>query len=429
MTLGLPLLLSAAALRVDPPDPLTWSSAGAAAESTSAPPSDLTLAEAFERLRSASPRTAADRSSIETSRAEVVAAKVAPNPQLDWNATRLRSGTNTGAADVDEVSAEWPVLIFGQRKARRDAAESGVHAAEAHVTATYASRARDVRNAFGDLYYEQERVAVLESARADLERVASVVSGRRDAGNASAYDALRVETESRISDAALRDARGDLSDAQGHLAVLLGAPGWSPRASGPIVGAKVDPLDADALWARTSESLPALVAARRDEDAAAAALRSAHRDAWPTPAFTAGVESTRDAQSTSALFGITIPLPVLDRNQGAVARARASGDAAALERKAVEAEARADLDRAVQVTAERRAAFADLDAGITADVPKMREMAETAYREGRGGILELLDALRSLTDARLARLDAMHGLAGAEADLLYLLGRADEPLP
>lgn len=74
----------------------------------------------------------------------------------------------------------------------------------------------------------------------------------------------------------------------------------------------------------------------------------------------------------------------------------------------------------------RRAAVAELETGVASKVPQMRSMAETAYREGRGGILELLDALRSLTATRLARLDALQSMAEADADLLFLLGRADQ---
>ena len=94
-----------------------------------------------------------------------------------------------------------------------------------------------------------------------------------------------------------------------------------------------------------------------------------------------------------------------------------------LTRKAIEAEARADLDRAVRVATERRAALAELDAAVGSRLPEMRTMAEAAYREGRGDILELLDAFRSLTSTRLARVDAFAGVAHAETDLLFLTGR------
>jgi cobalt-zinc-cadmium efflux system outer membrane protein len=330
---------------------------------------------------------------------------------------------------VDTVGAEWPLLIFGQRGARIRAAKAGLAAAETRVEADLSARAHDVRSAFDDLLSQQERTRLLEEARSDLERVSKIVSGRKNAGEASDYESLRVETEFRAMDAELGDARGDLADARGRLAVLLGRPGTTPHAVGNLVLEGTTPLDADALWAIASQRLPALLAAREDEKAAGEALDAARRDAYPVPVLSGGVALTQDAQSRSATFGVSIPLPILDRNQGAVAKAQARSDEAALERKAIEAEARADIERAVAVATKRRAALAELDTDVSSRLPEMRSMAEAAYREGRGDILELLDAFRSLTATRLARLDAFAGAAHADTDLLFLTGRSMDSAP
>jgi cobalt-zinc-cadmium efflux system outer membrane protein len=296
------------------------------------PDSELTLARALELSAAASPRTARIRAQIGEAQSDVVAAKVAPNPSLDYTGSRLRSGTNTGASVVDTVGAEWPLLIFGQRGARIRAAKAGLAAAETRVEADLSARAHDVRSAFDDLLSQQERTRLLEEARSDLERVSKIVSGRKNAGEASDYESLRVETEFRAMDAELGDARGDLADARGRLAVLLGRPGTTPHAVGNLVLEGTTPLDADALWAIASQRLPALLAAREDEKAAGEALDAARRDAYPVPVLSGGVALTQDAQSRSATFGVSIPLPILDRNQGAVAKAQARSDEAALER-------------------------------------------------------------------------------------------------
>ena len=390
---------------------------------------DLTFARALEILSTDSPRTAAIRAKAGEARAEVTASKVLPNPSLDYTGTRLRSGTNTGAATVNTWGVEWPLLILGQRKARVRAATGGLAAAEAHIEAELAERARDVRTAFDDLLVQQERTRVLEEARADLERVSKIITGRKNAGEASDYESLRVQTEFRAMDALLGDARGDLADARGRLAVLLGRPGTKPHAVAELKLSASTPMDVDALWEIATQRLPALLAARKDEDAAIASVHAARRDALPVPVVSGGAALTENAQSTSATFGISIPLPSLDRNQGAIARAQARADEAALEEKAVQAEARAELERGVQVAAQRRAALAELDSAVSTRLPEMRSMAEAAYHEGRGDILELLDAFRSLTSTRLARLDAFQSAAHADADLLFLTGRAMEDAP
>ncbi len=429
----LPFLLSAAVARSTFSVSSPWSDPGPAVESSSSEGGDadagMTLAQALAIAAAESPRTAAIRGRIGESRADVAGAKVLPNVSLDYAGTRLRSGTNTGAATVDEYSVEWPLLIFGQRHRRVEAATGSVAAAQAHIDADLSIRARDVRDGFDDLLAQQERTRILEESRADLERVAKIVAGRKEAGEASDYESLRVQTEFRASDASLGDARGDLADSRGRLAMLLGQRGTAPRAKGLLEIDASTPIDAEALWAIASERLPALDAARKDEAAASAALAAAERDAWPVPVLSGGATLTKDAESTSATFGITLPLPVFDRNQGAVARARAHAEETTLERKAIEAEARADLDRAAEVAARRRAALAELDSAVSTRLPEMRSMAESAYREGRGDILELLDAFRSLTSTRLARVDAFASAAHAETDLLFLTGRPMDAAP
>jgi cobalt-zinc-cadmium efflux system outer membrane protein len=386
----------------------------------------MTLADALAALRGGNPRTAADRARVDVARADVVAAGVLPNPVLDYEGTRLESGVNTGAATVDSWSVEWPVLVSGQRAARTQAAKSAASATEAHVEAGQAERALALRHAFGSLLIQQERVVTLRDARRDLERAAGIVSGRHDAGDASSYDALRVDIELRAKDAELGDAEGDLADVQGRVARLLGRPGLIPHAIGAIPDGTNLPTSAEISWKDVAERLPALEAARRDEEAARAGERAARRDRWPVPSFTGGVVNTHDAASRSIQFGVSIPLPALDRNQGALARARATEHAAALDRQALEAEARSDLASALAVDAKRRAAVAEIESGVFAKLPELRAMAEAAYREGRGGILEWLDALRTLTSARLSRLDALESASLADADLLYLTGRIED---
>ncbi|HEX4823682.1 MAG TPA: TolC family protein [Candidatus Polarisedimenticolaceae bacterium] len=387
---------------------------------------EMTFAEALAALRASNPRSEADRARIATAQAEVVAAGVAPNPEFSYDATRLHSGTNTGAADTDQYSLEWPLLVFGQRGARKAAAKSGVTAAEAGVGATFAERALALRKAFGTLWVQQQRVTTLEEASGDLARVSSIVAGRREAGDASPYDALRVDTEERTLTAQLGDARADLADAQGQVARILGRPGFAPHAAASVTADALATVAPETAWDEAKAHAPALVAARSGEDAAAAAERAARRDRYPVPSLTGGVENTRDASSRSALFGISVPLPFLDRNQGGVARARAAAGEASLDRLALEAEWHADLDTALAVDSERRAAVATIESGVAARLPELRSMAETAYKEGRGGILDFLDALRTLTASRLTRLDALEEESHADAELLFLLGRVEE---
>ena len=114
--------------------------------------------------------------------------------------------------------------------------------------------------------------------------------------------------------------------------------------------------------------------------------------------------------------GFAIPLPLFDRNQGAVARARAQQRAAELDHRATRDELTADLTRATAVEAARVASVTRFRAAAIERLPRVRAMAESAYRSGQGGIVELLDALDAITDARLRDIELVAAALDAELD-------------
>jgi cobalt-zinc-cadmium efflux system outer membrane protein len=112
--------------------------------------------------------------------------------------------------------------------------------------------------------------------------------------------------------------------------------------------------------------------------------------------------------------GLSIPLPLFDRNQGAVAKARAEAARAELEIAARRHELSSERERAAAELTARRATLEAFDAGALAHLQKLREMAETAYRTGQGGIVELIDAVEAITEARLRHVELVHAVADAE---------------
>jgi cobalt-zinc-cadmium efflux system outer membrane protein len=104
---------------------------------------------------------------------------------------------------------------------------------------------------------------------------------------------------------------------------------------------------------------------------------------------------------------------MFDRNQGAVARAKAETHRAELELAAKQTELSTELDRATRVLGARKDALARFQSGL-AHLADVRTMAEAAYKSGQGGIVELLDALDAIADARLHEVELRAAVADAE---------------
>ena len=136
-------------------------------------------------------------------------------------------------------------------------------------------------------------------------------------------------------------------------------------------------------------------------------------DRWPV--------SETNQQGTGISYGVTlqIPLHVRHANEGEAARASADFDStqAALARAEAQAEAEARLTEADWLAARQRRVRVETEVR-----PIAREVgasAEFAYGRGATGVLDLLDARRSLKAVELdevqARSDASKAWARREA--------------
>jgi cobalt-zinc-cadmium efflux system outer membrane protein len=207
---------------------------------------------------------------------------------------------------------------------------------------------------------------------------------------------------------------------------MIGVPGWRPRATGSLVPAWQPPDDAT-LRAGAGRR-PSVVAARAGEDAAQDDAAVAERAWWPMPDVTLGAFTTSDPGGTGMVVGLSIPLPLFDRGQGPRARAAAAARRARLQREAVSRAADVELDRALALYRERRAALDAYERDVISRLPKLRQMAEDAYR-GQGSIVDLVDALRSIREAELEHVDLQEQTLVAETDARAAAGLIDTDGP
>lgn len=390
-------------------------------------PETVTIDELLQLLRERSPRLAAERAQIDVAAADLIAAEVLPNPSISYGSTNVVDGKKNTLFEGNlqqQGTIEIPLLIAGQRPARREAAQRGVSAAQARVQARYADLARQVWQFFVQILAGQEKVRALDEARGSLERIKDIVSGRAHAGTASEYDVLRISLEAVALDTRLADARAEVTNSVGELAALLGLPGWRPRAVGKLGSLGVD-LDIDTLWTKAEQANPSIEAARRDELAADAVIERARRERWPVPTVSWGPLFTTDPYGLASSVGVSIAVPLFDRGQGPIAQAVAQKRTATLLRQAVTAETRAELERAAGLLTQRRATLATFEREVLSRLPTLRQMAEDAYRGGKSTILELLDATRSRTELQLSHLDLIAGVMQAEIDILAAAGLID----
>ncbi len=123
----------------------------------------MSIGQLLPIARDHSPRFAAIRTRIETTKAEVVGAGILPNPRFTYGRYQLSSRTNTmfEGKSQEGVLLEIPVLIAGQRGTRVEQAEKRVEANEAGGEAEFAGLIREAWGLFLKLQAGRDKVEIL----------------------------------------------------------------------------------------------------------------------------------------------------------------------------------------------------------------------------------------------------------------------------
>jgi cobalt-zinc-cadmium efflux system outer membrane protein len=365
---------------------------------------DLTLDQAIALYREHSPRLAASRAAVGVAAADVVEARIYPNPEVGLNTARNVHGDTAGPQSQYQLDLSIPVLIGHQRGRREDAAHAHVAATQREVEADQAQTELDIVDKFEALVVAQERAQNLTTAFEDTRKVRDIVAGRSTAGATSAYAVERIDLELASLSSRVDDAHVTEQAASSVLAIAIGMPALPIHAQGTLDVAATPALDG---------AHPLLATLRADLAAARADETRARADAVPTPSLALSAFTTDGPQGVAVIAGVTVPLPLFDRNQGAVARARAEARKSELELEATANALGGELARATKEVTQRRESLARYQGDAMHRLEKVREMAEASFKNGQGGIVELLDALTAITDAKLQELELRQGVANA----------------
>jgi cobalt-zinc-cadmium efflux system outer membrane protein len=376
------------------------------------PPDVVNLETVLNLAREASPRLAIERQGIAVAKAERVKAGAMPNPTINYGQLhQFGRQTQFEGRWAQGVSVELPLLLGGQRGARVKAADKGIEAAQAQVVASSNNLAADAGAAYVALLLAQEKRGVLTASLTELGQMRAIVAGRQTSGMASQYDLLRMDVELESWRTRTAVAAKDLTNRQGELAILLGFQGWRPVSAGELhaldVRPEPAPLDAN----------PAIIAARRDEAAAQAGVEVARRERFPNVSVYAGRSATMDLYGALDSIGVAVEIPIFDTRRGALDKAHAEAQTAGLRTRLVEAGVQSDVERYSAQVVQLTAALEQFRQRMGLRLPAMKQMAEDAYRLGKGTIIELLDAARTRYETQISQLELIASLMEAQLRL------------
>lgn len=362
---------------------------------------ELTESAALDRALADNPRLRAIRARPSQTAAEQRIRRLAPNPVFSI-AQESAAGTRDRFFLLQQ---ELPTS--GRLSFLKQAGVAAVQTEDLRVKQAEFEVRQETRAVFAQLVATQDRVQSLVMILATLESLTSRLGERERAGDGSTFDRLRAERELAEVKALRREAEADLAADRAALAGLLGMTGTPPLVAASSLGALAP---APAL----ETSLTAASARRLELQAADSEIRrlefdqrAASRISRPQPIASAGWKQTDDGVRSDIGYTLSLGLaiPLFNRGQADFAAAGAALTVARAERDALALEIEQDV-RGAHARANVLVTLADEYKRDAFD--RSRELvriATIAYDDGELGILELLDAHRSLISAELRAIE------------------------
>lgn len=359
---------------------------------------------------------------VEEAKGEALQAGLPPNPELDVGVEGWKSGDDEGGHEL-LVGISQTLPISGTRNMARKAGMIGAAAASADTEALRLEIAGAARNLFHETLAAQERQRILSEIFTDADALASLTQIRFEQGDIAEVDLMRAVAERNRYLAEKENADKLLKGLRSQLAELCGIPDVElPECvGGSMLEASMLPSPAelkDALLAH-----PRGKARKMREAQAAAALQAVRRNAIVEPTLRIGMRRDDASKDNTLDVGISIPLPLFDRNQGAEAAARAR-------EQRIRAENESDLRELVRtclaLRTEAEAAIAEAETTRSNVIPQLTAAytaVEKALELGGVTVFETLAAKRDVAEAQLTLIESERKAHIALITLNTLLGR------
>ncbi len=385
MAISVRTLLSAAAL---------WVAANAA----QAQP--LTLDAALQAAFANNPDLAAAQWEIDIAQGGRQQAGLIPNPVASWDAEDTRRNSRTTSIKLSQT-----LELGGKRGARIEVATRTQDAA----ALTLEQRRNVLRAEVIDSYYgalrAQERLDLAQRSMALAERGLVVANGRVTAGKSSPVEATRAQVQVSEIRLELNRAHIGQADAYRRLAASTGSAATDFQAVA-TQNTSVPALPAAAqLLARLEQTAELRLAELNIvQNEASVGLEKAQR----IPDLDVSIGSQYDASVRERvnLVGVSMPIPLFNRNQGNILAASRRTDQARDLRNAAELRLRTETRQALDLWQTANTEVRAFNQQILPAAQSAVDSATRGFEMGKFNFLDVLDAQRTLIAARTQYLTA-----------------------
>ncbi len=386
------------------------------------PAAPLTLKSALELAYGTNAALSSAKRELEAVAGSILQAGLRPNPRVEALIEDLRPENRLTAIYVNQA-----LELGGKRPARIAAAERRQDVVLAELNAMRAEIRAAVMAAFFDVLVAQERFLLTQGLVELSQRATTAASKRVTAGKVSPVE----ETKARVAEASVRvelsQAATNLKMARKRLTAIWGnATPRFERAEGQVEALPALPALKD-LTARLANA-PGLARAQLEVNRRQALVEVERSLRIPDVTLSLGGRRNNEAGLNQALLGVSLPIPIFNRNQGNILEALRRTDKARDELSGTEIRLNNEIAQALERLNVARQEIEVLQREILPGAQSAYDAATKGYIMGKFSFLEVLDAQRTLFQAKSQYLRALAEAHRSAAEIERVLGEApDKP--
>lgn len=361
----------------------------------------LSLHVAIKTALQGSPRLGSKIVQTDAMKAATAKAGALPNPGLSVEVENIGGDGAYKGFDGAEVTygvsqlVELPSKRSGRSAIAKGEEQKSVHARDA----ARLDIIRDVVTAYASAVAAEEEYTVLQEERALAANVYKSVAAKVDAGREPPIQKNKAAIELSSSEIATERAVRKVQTSRKLLANLMGGYAADFTVTADTLPQMKQPEGLTIYTAMLDQS-PDIKAFDSDIQTAQSSLSLEKAATLPDPTINVGVRDFRENGDQAFLAGVSFPLPVFDMNRAGVRRAGHAYNAAVLDKAQAQLAAETALIQSHESMSNAYREHQVLKDTVLKGAQEAFDVAREGYNAGKFGYLEVLDAQRTLFEAR-----------------------------
>jgi len=346
------------------------------------------------------------------------------NPNLDVEIGEVGWDTPGFRESEFTVSLSQEFEFFGQRGARRNVAKAGIDATNLQIKLSAFDLYLETKQRFYTLAHAQQNVMLFQASAALAKEIVENITYKLDRGATLKSELILAQLEERRAQLALDQAKQDVMAIEYSLISL-----WNGKPSGVKLSIDTEPdftklLDHVTSISNRIDSTRDIAQTHGELELLQAEKALVVAESKPTITFSGGFKRFEVNNSKSFLFGISLPIPFFNRNQGARESIDASLRSLEYKVERLRNETRANVQSQTTRLKQLIDKHATLDYSLLPTAEHAYNTLQNAYEAGRIPYTQLLEAERSLNNLSLEHNDVLLAIQERIIALEYITGVA-----